>query len=56
MGKGYQGTCIDICTSGQNGGVGRYTVPPHTTKRRTTTNLKTKNNQNWHIIQLTPRS
>ena len=33
-------------TSGQDGGVGRYTLPPHTTKRRTTTNLKTKNNQN----------
>ena len=31
-------------TSGQDGGVDRYTVPPHTTKR--TTNLKTKNNQN----------
>ena len=26
-------------------GIGRYTVPPHTAKR-TTTNLKTKNNQN----------
>ena len=26
-------------------GIGRYTVPPRTTKR-TTTNLKTKNNQN----------
>ena len=31
--------------SGQDGGVVRYTVPPHTTKRRTTNNLKTKNNQ-----------
>ena len=31
--------------SGQHGGVGRHTVPPCTTKRRTT-NLKTKNNQN----------
>ena len=30
-------------TSGQDGGVGRYTLPPHTTKRRTTTNLKNKN-------------
>ena len=28
--------------SSQDGGVGRHTVPPHTTKRRTTTNLKTK--------------
>ena len=33
-------------TSSQDGCVGRYTVPPRTTKRRTT-NLKTKkNNQN----------
>ena len=30
-------------TSGQDGDVGRHTVPPCTTKRRTTTNLKTKN-------------
>ena len=27
-------------TSGQDGGIGRNTVPPRTTKRRTTTNLK----------------
>ena len=33
-------------TSSQDGGIGRYTIPPHLTKRRTTTNLKTKNNQN----------
>ena len=42
------------CTSGtssQDGGVGRYTMPPHTTKRRTT-NLKTKNNQNCQEIEL----
>ena len=39
-------------TSCQDGGVGRYTVPLHTTKRRTTTNLKTKNNQNCHKIKL----
>ena len=32
-------------TSSQDGGLGRYTVPPCKTKRRTT-NLKTKNNQN----------
>ena len=32
-------------TSGQHGGIGRYTLPPCTIKRRTTTNLKTKNNQ-----------
>ena len=29
-------------TSGQDGGIGRHTVPPRTTKIRTTTNLKTK--------------
>ena len=33
-------------TSREDGGIGRYTLPPRTTKRRTTTNLKTKNNQN----------
>ena len=38
-------------TSGQDGGGGRHTVPPHTTKRRTT-NLKTRNNQNWQKIKL----
>ena len=27
-------------------------MPPHTTKRRTTTNLKTKNNQNCQKIEL----
>ena len=35
-----------------HGGVGRYTLPPCTTKRRMTTNLKTKNNQNWNKVQL----
>ena len=35
----------------QDGGVGRYTVPPRTTKIRTT-NLKTKNNQNCQKIKL----
>ena len=34
------------------GGVGRYTVPLPTTKRRKTTNLKTKNNQNFQKIEL----
>ena len=29
-------------TSGQDGGVGGYTVPPRTTNRRTTTNLKNR--------------
>ena len=37
--------------SSQDGGIGTYTLPPHTTKRRTTTNLKTKNNQNWQRIK-----
>ena len=42
-----------IWTSSQDGGVGRYTVSPHTTKRRTTTtNFKTKNNQNCQKIKL----
>ena len=39
-------------TSGQDGGVGRYTMPPCTTKRRTTSNLKTKNNNNCQKIKL----
>ena len=38
-------------TSSQEGGIGRYTLPPHTTKR-TTTNLKTKTNQNCQKIEL----
>ena len=38
-------------TSGQDRGIGRYILPPHTTKRRTT-NLKTKNSQNCQKIQL----
>ena len=39
-------------TSGQDGGIGRYTLPPHTTKRRTTPNLKTKKEQNCQKIKL----
>ena len=39
-------------TSSQDGGIGRHTVPPSTTKRRTTTNLKTKINHNWQEIEL----
>ena len=39
-------------TAGQDGGIGRNTVPPRTTQRRTTTNLKTKNNQNCQKIEL----
>ena len=38
-------------TSRQDGGVGRYTLLPHTTKK-TTTNLKTKDNQNCQKIEL----
>ena len=41
-----------IETSSQDGGVGRYTLPPHTIKRRTTTNIKTINNQNCQKIKL----
>ena len=32
-------------------GVGRYSFLPHATKRRITTNLKTKNNQNCQKIE-----
>ena len=39
-------------TSSQDGGVGRHTVPPYTTKRRTTTNLKAKHNHNCQKIKL----
>ena len=38
-------------TSGQDGGIGRYTFPPCTTKKRTT-NLKTNSNQNCQKIKL----
>ena len=40
-----------VKTSGQDGGVGTYTLPPRTTKR-TTTNLKTESNQNCQKIEL----
>ena len=39
-------------TSSQDGGIGRYTMPPNTTQTRTTTNIKTKNNQNCQKIEL----
>ena len=32
-------------TTSQGGGEGRYTLPPHTTKRRTTTNFKKPHTQ-----------
>ena len=38
--------------SSQDRGVDGYTFPTHTTKTRTTTNLKTKNNQNCQKIDL----
>ena len=38
-------------TSHQDGGVDRYTLLPPTTKRRMTTNLKTKNNQTCQKIK-----
>ena len=38
-------------TSGKDEGIGRYTLPSHTTKTRTT-DLRTKNNQNCHKIEL----
>ena len=39
-------------TPGQGGGIGRYTLPPHTTKRRPTTNFNTKNTKKCHKIKL----
>ena len=39
-------------TSTLDGGVGRYTLPPYTTKRKTTTNIKTKHNQSCQKIEL----
>ena len=38
--------------SGKDGGIGRYALLPRTTKRRITTNLKTKINQNCQKIKL----
>ena len=40
-----------VLTSGQDGSIDRYTLPPCTTKR-TTTSLKIKNNQNGQKIKL----
>ena len=36
---------------GEDAGIGRYTLFPHTTKRRATTYFKTKNNQNCQKIK-----
>ena len=38
--------------SSQDGGIGRNTSVPHTTKRRIKTNLKTTNNQQCQKIKL----
>ena len=38
--------------SSQDGGIGRNALPPRTTKRRITTNLKTINNQKCQKIKL----
>ena len=43
---------VNLGTSGQDGSIGRYTLPPCTTKKRTITNLKPKNNQNCKKIKL----
>ena len=43
-------------SSGHGGGVGRNTLLPHTSKRRITTNFKTKNNQNCQKIKLHGKS
>ena len=42
----------DFRSSGQDGGVGRDPLLPHTTKRRTTTYLKSINNQKHQPIKL----
>ena len=43
---------IKNVTSAQDRSISRYTLPPCTTKRKTTTNLKTKNNYNCQKIKL----
>ena len=43
---------MNLESSGQDGGVGRNALPPSTTKRRVTTNLKTINNQKCQKIKL----
>ena len=39
-------------SSGQDGGIGRNPLLPHTTKRRITTNLKSINNQKCQKVKL----
>ena len=48
----YKSKKKKIWSSSQDGVIGRYAWLPSTPKRRTTTNLKTKNNQNCHKIEL----
>ena len=43
-------------SSGHDGDIGRNASLPHTTQRRTRTNLKTKNNQNCQIFKLHGRA
>ena len=43
---------IVVLACSQDGSIGRNTSLPCTTKRRKTTNLKTKNNQNCQKIKL----
>ena len=43
---------VEIESSGQDGHIGRNALLPYTTKRRITTNLKTKNSQNYQKIKL----
>ena len=43
---------IKLGISGQDGGIGRHILPPCTTIKRITTNLKTENTQNCKKIKL----
>ena len=48
----FQHQLSNLVTSCQDACMGRYALLPCTTKRRTTTNLKTKSNQNCQKIKL----
>ena len=52
LGQNWVSVIITTGTSGQDGDVGRHTLLPCTTNRKTTTNLKTKNNQICQKIEL----
>ena len=43
---------MEHTASSQDWGIGRYALLPRTTKRKITTNLKTKTNQNCQKIKL----